>query len=174
MRYLLFFLCSQLCAEIVSVEVSWTASSCKSCYVALERRFNAIPAVAQTDFTQNSAYLRWKPNYPYDDRLVRTPVAWSGLKIREIRVKTRGTILHDEKEIFLLSIGDNTLFPLSSPTQNSMRSTLDTATKERLLQAEANFELVTVEGIVKPHRPPAQLQIENIEYAESEKRESIS
>ncbi|MDP1834635.1 MAG: heavy metal-associated domain-containing protein [Chlamydiales bacterium] len=166
-------------AEIVSVQVSWVPDQCAACYAVLERRLKAIPGVAQADFNFNLAMaeLRWKPNQPYDDRVVRTPVAWAGLRLRDVRIKVRGTIAHDDHNVYLVSIGDNTIFPLVSAPKTDNRffvrkaiSTyaLDPMVQERLLLAEVNFEMVTIEGIlVDPFRPPVHLQVEKIEFPNS-------
>lgn len=165
-------------AEIVWVTLSWKPAKCApTCYSVLERRLSDIPAVAEVKFNyaKQMAQLRWKPNEPYDDRVVRTPVAWSGLEIKDISIKVRGTITHDDNNVYLESLGDGTLFPLvSPPTPESLRYVvknnpssyqLHESLENELLDAEDNFEIVTIEGtLITPFRPPVHLIVENIQY----------
>jgi hypothetical protein len=160
------------------VTLSWKPAACApTCYPVLERRLGDIPAVAEVKFNYSKAMaeLRWKPNQPYDDRLVRTPVAWSGLVLNDVRIRVRGTITHDDKNVYLVSLGDGTKFPLvSPPSPNNLRYvvknnpstyTLEHDLENELLDAEDNFEIVTIEGtLITPFRPPVHLIVEGVQY----------
>ncbi len=167
-----------LSAEVVWVKVSWDPTSCPgSCYPVLERRLNAIKGVADAhyNFVEGEATLRWKPGYQYEDRLIKTAVAWVGIAIEDIAIKIRGSIFHGEKQVYVASLGDETKLPLiSAPKPEQGRYVirkgegahkLDSKERERLLQAEENFELITIEGrIFQPYRPPVRLMIDRVSY----------
>jgi hypothetical protein len=105
-------------AEVIWAKLYWKPDFCPaSCYPLLERRLESIDCVSRVDFNfvEGCAKLVWKPNQPYDDRRVRTPVAWVGLHISDVRLRIRGIIEHDDKEVFIVSLGDGTRMPLLSP-----------------------------------------------------------
>lgn len=172
----LICLTQSLCGEIVWVKIYWQPTQCPSCFAVLQRRFDALEAVARADFNfaLSMADLRWKPNQPYEDRLVRTPVAWAGLTLRDVRIKLRGTIVHDGQNVYIVSIGDGTSFPLVSQPSTSSKYfvqsaissyALDPVVKEQLLAAQASFQVVSIEGtLINPYRPPVYLMVEKLEF----------
>lgn len=180
-RLLLLGFClllADLPAEVLWVRLSWNPQHCgRSCQPALERRLKSIEAVSRVtvNFEEGTAQLQWKPNMPYEDRAVRTPIAWVGLGLRDVRIKVRGTISHDSKDVFITSLGDGTKMPVISAAKEDksryavdrslIATTLDNATRDRLIQTEKDHEIVTIDGLIyMPYRPPIRLQLENIEY----------
>ncbi len=165
-------------AEVVWAKLFWKPDFCPAgCYPLMERRLRGIDCISRVDFNfaEGTAKLVWKPNQPYDDRKLRTPMAWVGVHISDVHLKVRGVIESDDKDLFIVSLGDGTRMPLLSPAKleegrylmNPTRSaySLDPATKERLLQAQKNHEIVTLEGkVIMPYRPPIHLLIENADY----------
>ena len=181
---LLFLAClllnSALSAEIMWAKVSWNPTQCGiSSQKPLERRFSNIDPVCRVvmDYEEGSAKLFWKPNRAYDDRIVRTAVAWVGLAIQNVHLRVRGTITHDAKNVYLTSLGDGTKLPLvSAPkaaqglliTKGSLSTPeLNADVRKRLIAAEDGHQVVTIEGpVFMPYRPPVRLQIEHVEISE--------
>lgn len=181
---LLFLACCALTstpsAEIVWARVSWNPVHCGiSSQKPMERRLSDIEAVCRVsmDYDEGVAQLSWKPNKVYDDRAVRTAVAWVGLAIKDVHLKVRGTISHDAKNVYLTSLGDGTKLPLvSAPkaaqglliTKGSLSTPeLDADVRRRLLAAEDSHQIVTIEGpVFMPYRPPVRLQIDRISLSD--------
>ena len=168
-----------LFAEIEWVKLSWRPESCPpNCYPVLERRLQRIPGVKalKMNFVDGEALLKWKPKVPYDDRSVRTAVAWVGLGLRNVHIKLRGLIEHDRHNTFIVSIGDETKLRLATPVKPeegkyivrgaNLQQPLDPEMKLRLHKAEGEEEVVVIEGLLyQPYRPPIQLIIEEVSYA---------
>ncbi len=175
---MLTMLSSPVEAEVIWAKIYWKSDFCPpSCYPLLERRLRAIDSVSRVDFNfaEGFAKLVWKPTVPYEDRKIRTPMAWVGLAIHNVRVRIRGTIIHDNGDVYIVSLGDETKMPLLSPPKpeegryitkpNRVACCLEPKLKERLLEAENKHEVVTLEGsVIQPHRPPVHLSVESAEY----------
>lgn len=166
-------------AEISWVTVSWTPGLCTSvCQQTLARRFGSLAGVADVSINPKlgTAKLYWKPNQPFDYSMLRGPASWVGIGIQDIHVKVRGTIKHNGNTFYLESVGDRTRFALLGPqSQDPTRMTMNNANpasypinrelRDRLLQAENNSELLSIEGPLFMYwRPPTTLIIQKILY----------
>ncbi len=95
-------------SEVVWAKLYWKPDFCPAtCYPLMERRLRQIDSVSRVDFNfaEGNAKLVWKPNTPYDDRKIRTPMAWVGVHVSDVRLKIRGVIENDNKDLFIVSLG---------------------------------------------------------------------
>lgn len=171
---------SSLSAEIIWAQACWNPVHCSvSSQKPLERRLSDIDSVSRVlmNYDDGNVKLVWKPNKIYDDRVVRTAFAWVGIAIKDVRLKVRGTISHDAKNVYLTSIGDGTKIPLVSAPKSAQGllinkgslaiPELDADVRKRLIAAEDNHQVIIVEGTVfMPYRPPVRLQLEHVEVAD--------
>ena len=106
-------------------------------------------------------------------------MAMIGLSINQIKAQVSGTISHSDRDIFLTSTGDGTLFTLISPlrpVQNGYavpydynlyaggNRPLSEDMRQQLLQAEQAGQELTVSGplFVPERSPPNYLVIESV------------
>lgn len=168
---------SCLQAEIVLVTVKWTVNLCQDyCVRNLYKELGKVKGVGEVVINQAGAQadLRWKPNVPFSFVDVDAAMRMVGPSIEDIRMKVHGTLTHTQDSVTLISTGDNTHFQLLSPiipskTQyveeyNVATHTLWAATREQLLQAEANHLSVTIDGqLFRPEwAPPLYILIQKI------------
>ncbi len=166
-------------AEIVKAMVTWESIMCNKdyCQGRLHQLFSQIGSVADVNFNGQSgkATLYWKPNFKFDLNAINYSMHGLGLAsgVDNISVKVRGVIIHDSSSVTIQSIGDNTRFMLLSPTKptrnrvneeyNVMSHVLDPQVRQQLIDAESNFQLVTVEGpLFDIERSPLKIIISNV------------
>lgn len=149
---------------MISVRVKWNSISCqRACYERLLPRLQAIPGVDHVEF--NSAYgeakLFWRPDKPFDLNAVVTVLRlYAGARTLDMGVEVRGTIYHSGNQVFLVSSGDNLRYLLLGqvPAQDSsnrwhmersiFNRPLDPVLLVRLMEAETNNEIVTINGLL--------------------------
>lgn len=175
-------LVSSLRAEIDEVMIQWTPMLCQgSCVQGLYQQFGKIPGLANVEISQpqGQALLIYQRGAPYTYGPINTAMAMIGLSINQMRAKVTGFISHSERDVFLTSTGDGTIFTLISPLRpqpygyavpydynlyNSGNRPLNDMTREQLLEAEqAQVELTIAGPIFVPERsPPNYLITESI------------
>lgn len=179
------FLAKPLYGEIQWVSIQWTAGLCReSCVKGLNGQFSRIDGVSEIRINQDAgqATLIWKPNAPFLYTQVRNAMAMIGLYVRSMRIKVRGTLIHDRNTVVLVSLGDNTRFVLRGPItpspdrmvqKYSMYShPLSAELSGELLDVERAKKLIIIEGpLFEPERaPPLQLIVERKQVVEPETR----
>ncbi len=161
-------LSASLLGEVEYVEIKWTPGLCsESCAKNLRTQFSKTAGVASSEVSASSAQakLHWKPNVTFSFGPINAAMSMIGLSMTELRVKVRGTIIHDAKTVTLVSLGDNTRFQLLGPTQASKTGyaiahninshPLPPDTRTKLLDAQTQKQVVTVEGpLFEPERSP--------------------
>ncbi len=169
-------------AEVEQVTVKWTPGLCiTNCPQSLEKEFKKIKGVATISINQGSgqADLTWKPNEPFTYQLVSTAMRMIGLTIHDFRVRVKGTIRHDDHNVILVSIGDNTRFVLLGPITPSLHNQviehnvqnhpLAAGKRDQLLNAEMNNQIVTIEGPIFEgwKAPPLYLIAEQVQVQQN-------
>lgn len=157
---------TQLEAEIEYIRVKWLPTACQGgCVEAIAQQLSATPGAAEIliDQHQGQATLRWKPRVPFSYDYINTPMRMVGPTVQDVRIKVRGTIAASSSAIILQSLGDNTQFVLLSPTPGSLNQyvqqnnidnhRLAPEVRQRLIEGERDFTVVTIEGpLFEPQR----------------------
>ncbi len=139
----------------------------------LERRFKTMSEVRRhdIDMAAGKATLYWKPNVKYCDKTVKSIFGWAGISSYEARIRVRGVIEVRDNKVLLVSLGDNSEFPLYSQNQDTklrpvlQQNELEPRHKRRLQAAAASHELVTIEGpLFMSLRPPVGIAVEEIVF----------
>ena len=186
-----FFLFSSLImplgAEIEKVTITWTSALCADqCVKELIHYFSLVPGVAgvQIDQPGGRAIVRWKPNIPFTYQSMDTVTRLVGLYQNEIRVRVKGQISHNLQQMKITSVGDGTSFNLLGPVtpsktqyveeNNAENRKLSPEMTNKLLDAENNSQLVTIEGpLFLPERsPPMQIIIETVQIEKIENQDN--
>lgn len=164
-------------SEVEKAVLKWNPGYCtESCLKNLTRRLQSMHDVAEVKMEGESsqATLRWKPNKPFSFQAIDYTMRYVGVRMMQVFVTVRGTILHADKNASIVSIGDNTPFLLLSPTdikagqaaalQNIQSYKLKPEMRNKLILAEQQYKVVTIEGLLLlPERgPPLYMIIQNI------------
>lgn len=187
-RYLalmIAFLCLahsfRLHAEIEQITLKWTPGLCQSsCMRSLEQQFKNIKGVVNTHLNGplGQGDLTWDPNTAFSYRSIEMAMALIGLGINDIRLRVKGNITHDERNIILISSSDHTHFFLLNnisivPNQyveenSAFNRLLTPQTRTQLLNAERNQQTVTISGpLFQPENsPPLFLVIDSLSITE--------
>src|SRR5687768_178225 len=149
----------RLAAEIETITIKWIALECLAPSVQnLTQRFLTLPGTAEIlmDGQQGQAVIRWKPFVPFTFDYINSAMRMAGPRIKDIRIKVRGTIVRSGNSIVIRSLGDNTQFVLlsparASPTQYVPQESIQThilapETAQRLLEAERDSVVTVIEG----------------------------
>lgn len=173
---------SSIKAEIKEVTFQWPSILCKdSCVRGLEQQLRKIRGVTDVSINgpQGQAHLKWDPQAPFSYRSIEAAVAWIGLGFEDLHVTVRGNIVHNERDVILVSLGDNSRFylmnhPPDVPNrfveQNSpFNRTLTPQMRAQLLDAERNHQIVTISGpLFHPETsPPLYLTVESLNMSEN-------
>ncbi|MCB1111918.1 MAG: cation transporter [Chlamydiales bacterium] len=159
---------SPIMAEIERVTIRWKPAFCPaSCAQGLEKSLSGIREVAEVNvqLEAGQANLRWKPNQKFSYDQINRAMRMIGVSVQEINVSVRGTIEHSSREVELVSLGDNTRFTLLSPIQPTVDQSvarnnpesyqLTESTRERLIAAEKDDRIITIQGpLFEPFRAP--------------------
>lgn len=172
-----------LTSEIQTVTVKWTPSLCRlaSCIKGLEQQFGRVKGVDNVQINQEAgqAVLVWKKNVEFSYKAVNMALQMIGLYSRDIRLRVRGHITHDDKTITLISEGDGTRFVLYGPIQakplqqnvqfNVLAHPISDELKTRLLATQDAKQIVMIEGpLLLPERSPPdpyKLIVEHLDIA---------
>ena len=175
---LLASIVSPLNGEVERITVSWNSAICNAhCAELIEKNFMNLQELDQVnvDPGRGVANLRWNPETPFSYAPIRTSMAMVGAKINDIRVRVRGVVREEGKDVALYSLGDNTRFLLVSPIRPqphrqtvlphpSLRE-LDPGLRDRILVDAEQDKIMVIEGpLYKPSRsPPLMIVIERIQ-----------
>lgn len=171
-------------AEVQQVTLRWLGMQCQaSCVRGLETQLRRVRGVASVDISepQGQAIIQWDPQVPFSYRSIEAAIAMIGIGIdpEDFGLTVRGNIIHDERNVILISIGDNTRFYLlGTPPfvpnrfieENSLANrALTPQIKSQLLEAERNRQSVTISGpLFQPEAsPPLYLVIQSLNIGEN-------
>ena len=155
-----------LFSEIEQITLRWLPGICKdACLNDLEKRLLTLTDIAEIKIqgSQNQVTLRWKPKRSYNYRELDAAMRYVGIRVDEVFVTVRGTLKHDNRQVILESLGDNSTFIILSPIalqpgqiaaeHNIESHQLQPATRAQLIQAENEFKIVKIEGaLLLPER----------------------
>ncbi len=163
-------------AEVEQVIVTWNAFICQNmCTPFLERHLGAIREVTnlQINAASGAAVMSWDPNYPFSYEPFRYASSAAGIRIDSIRLRVRGTISHDNSNLYLVSNGDDARFLLIGPLHpepgryipkySLATHPLPPETQNQLLEAERKGFTVVISGpLFLPHFYPRTLICEQV------------
>lgn len=161
-------------SEVEQVTVRWKKELCQeSCINLLNKKFTELEGVSDFTFSENDGEgtLYWKPTARFAFAPIDHAFRRVGIRLKETRVLVQGTLEVVGQDIILRSLGDETDFVLVNPvqpseggytvTKNLSQRRLSPELKEKLLEAQKNDQMVTVEGpLFQPYRPPLHLVVE--------------
>lgn len=174
-----------LFSEIQQVTIKWIPMQCQaSCMKGLEAAFRKIPGVTAINMNQpgGQAELQWRPNAILAMGPINAAMSSIGLSIEDIRVRVRGSIVHDDRDVYIVSLGDSTMFKLMGPlvpkpNQYTMNSSvynrpLSPQMRDELLQAQADGKLAVLTGPLfeSERSPPIMVIVESLRYVREEER----
>lgn len=119
---LLILASTPLTAEIQQLEMRYNPAFCTmQCPNMLANALRNMTAVAEVTLNaqQGQAFLRYKPNMPFDFWAFKRALQSVGSNYDYLRIKVRGTLVGKDKNFTLVSLGDNTRFSLLGPLQSS-------------------------------------------------------
>lgn len=144
--------------EIQRVVLAWNPEICRNlCIGPLQRQLEGVAGISQMTLNgeNGTADLLWKPNVPFSIAPLNTAARVIGLRLRDIRVRVRGTVQRSGNDYHLVSIGDNTSFlllghvPPATGTffpRNFASHPLSAGNIAQLDEAISRDVVVTVEG----------------------------
>lgn len=167
-------------ADVEQVVLRWTPETCtEGCGEIVKKNLEKMRGAASVSVSEvdGQATIRWKPSEKFSFAPINTQMRLSGPRVRDVRVRVRGTIQHSGENVYLISLGDNTRFELigiPTPDQtgyveenNIANRQLSQQTKERLIATERTDQLITVEGpLFQPTRSPLRLVTEWIDIGQ--------
>lgn len=176
--------------EIEKVTAIWSAwhfdlAACKGgCAQIIHQQLMRLPGAAEVlvKEAEGRAEIRWKPGVPFSYGPLDNAMRIAGPAIDTVRLRVRGMITHDARNVFLMSIGDNTRFYLLGPlvpsttqmviSENVATHPLTVTLRSDLLQAQQNHQVVTIEGplLLPEQSPPLYLIVERLQIAKPEKQ----
>lgn len=173
---LILLIGNSIYAEVEQIQMSWNSLACLDvCVPLLSRNLNAIKHANNVEINgfKGTAVLGWNPNYPFSYEPFRAAFAATGILIRDMRIRVRGTIAHDVNNFYLISNGDDARFLLIGPLlpeagryvpkYNLVSYPLSPAMKEEFLNAEQNQYTVIISGpLFLPEKYPRTLICEQV------------
>lgn len=171
-------------ADVESVVLRWTPETCiAGCGAIVQTNLEKMKGAASVSVSEaaSQATILWKPDEKFSFVPINTQMRLAGPRVRDVRVKVRGTIKHSGQNVYLVSLGDNTRFeligiPTPDPTgyveeSNIANRQLSQQTKDRLIATERSDQVVTVKGpLFQPTRSPLRLVTERIDISEGKPR----
>lgn len=108
---------SILLAEIEQVSIAWNAFKCQStCVSQIEQNLRTIKAAQDLKVSASGfATMKWDSNFPFSYEPFRYASAGVGIHITDMRVKVKGTIIQQGRDLYLVSDKDKTQFLLLGP-----------------------------------------------------------
>lgn len=173
----LLFSCSVLEAEIMEVRIQWTPQLCNDiCAGNLERQFHRIYNVEEITMNRHAGQvlLKYKPKGIYDFGQINRAMQMIGLTINDIHLKVQGHVKASDREVFLVSDGDGSVFTLMSPVHpepgksvenwSPFTHPLTVQHRNQLIDAGHAGKKVTITGpLFEPERaPPNYLIVQEI------------
>lgn len=180
---LLLAISAHLNAEVEMIQIKWNAFKCLNiCTSLIQDNLNAIRSVSnvQIDPRTGVAVMDWDPKSPFSYEPFRYAAGAVGIKIDDMRIRIRGTIVRDGSNLFLVSAGDGARFLLIGPIKTqpgryvprySLEShPLAPGVQEELLNAERNNFTVVIAGpLYLPSHWPRVLITEQIKIDANDK-----
>lgn len=162
--------------EIEQINFSWNAFKCQSpCSDQIQGKFGSIKGVNElkVNAPQGIGEIKWDPTQRLSYEPFRYAAASIGFKINSIRVRVKGRIQHEERELYLISEQDGSRFHLIGPIQteegrytpkyNLATHPLPKETATQFLETEKEETLVIIEGpLFLPSYYPLTLVTESI------------
>lgn len=175
---LALILCSSpLLAEVQEVRIQWTPQLCNDiCIRNLEKQFRRIYQVDEISMNRSAgqALLKYKEKGTYNYGPINTAMAMIGLTINDIHIKVRGHVKATDREVFLISDGDASVYTLMSPVRpepgksvenwSPFTHPLTVQHRNQLIEAGRAGKAVTLSGpLFEPERsPPNYLIVQEI------------
>ncbi len=178
---ILTLLCSTfypLFGEVQRITVTWNSIMCNvKCGELIEKKFMALKELDQVnvDPSRGVANLKWNPETPFSYTPIKTAMAMVGAGVNDIRVRVRGVVVEEGRNVALYSLGDNTRFLIVSPLRPELgRQTvlphpslreLSPELRDRILRDAEQDKIMVIEGpLYKPSRsPPLMIVTERIQ-----------
>lgn len=164
-------------AEVLEVRIQWTPQLCNEiCATNLNKQFHRIYNVEEITINRpaGQAILKYKPRGVYNFGPINTAMEMIGLTINDIHIKVKGHIKGSDREVFLISDGDATVFTLMSPVRpdpnkkvenwSPFTHSLTVQHRNQLIDAGKQGKMVTISGpLFEPERsPPNYLIVQEI------------
>lgn len=175
-------LSTQANAEIEYVDIFWLKEGCTpACAEILEKRLNAIKEVSHAEVNREKgrARLFWKPESGFSYSMIRPATSFVGIGLSQMSIKARGTIAHDSRNTYLISLGDRTKFQILSPVddnpdlyitkKNRAVNSIKPSLEKQLHEVEDRDGVVTISGpLFQYYRPPLSIIAEKVSASERE------
>lgn len=179
---LLFLTVLPLQGEVEEVMISWNSELCTAnCIKLVQERFEKTKEIDsfQVSASQGIARIQWKPNVKFSYVAVKRVLQSVGVGLDDIRVRVRGTVKDEGKQVALYSEGDRTRFVLVSPLlsnpgepnvpANPALMSLTPHLKETILEDAQQGKIFVIEGaLYRPWNTPYLMIV--IERLQVEKR----
>lgn len=146
-----------LLAEVEEVSIAWNGFKCQGmCPSQIEQNLRSIKAVQNLSVNASGfASMKWDSNYPFSYEPFRYASAAVGIHITDMRVRVKGNVVQEGRDLYLISDRDNSRFFLRGPLQTEVGryapSNLDThpltpGMQDRLLDAMDRDLKVLISG----------------------------
>ena len=116
----LFLFSQKSSAEVERIMISWNTVICDGiCNQRIRTSLLKIKPVVdvQINDTQGVANLLWDSKYPFEYEPFRFAAGEAGIRFNDMRLKVKGKIVTNDKNIFLISDIDLARFLLIGPTK---------------------------------------------------------
>jgi hypothetical protein len=165
-------------SEVEEVIFKWNAAICRAtCIPFIAKQLEDMPQVTEFRLEAHTgiAYVHWNPKVEFSFGYFNFASRAAGIRIEDIRVRVKGTIIHDHDDIYIISSGDNTHFKVVGNLKTHVNQYTIQANVanhlfsekqfERLLDAEEKREIVTIEGpLFEPQKNYLTIVSEKIKY----------
>lgn len=168
-----------LFGEVEQITFSWNAVVCqRPCVDDIQKLLAATKGVKdlKVNPAAGTADLAWDSAYKFSYEPFRYVAAGVGLSFNTMKVRVKGTIIHDSGHLYLISDGDGSRFHLIGPIQsepgryipkyNIESHPLPLNVKEQLLEIERTGQSIVITGpLYLPAYYPLTLIISQISKA---------
>lgn len=165
-------------AEIDKITVTWNNAACTvKCGELIEKNLSEIKELDHANVTPStgSANLKWKPGAHFSYTPIKVAMQMVGVGVNEVRMRVRGVVKEEGKDVVLYSLGDNTRFLIVSPLRPELTQPiisphpslreLSPQLRNRILPDAKQGKIMVIEGpLYKPVRsPPLMIVVERIQ-----------
>lgn len=146
-------------AEVQEVVIRWDAATCLDvCIPLFENNLKSIKAVKSVQLNARAGLgiITWDPNAEFSYEPFNLASRGSGVRMTDFRVRVKGTVVHDQDNFYVASIGDGTRFQIIGPLAsvpgrymidaNVANHPVPGNMQAELLDAQQDGRPVTVEG----------------------------
>lgn len=180
----LFLFIQKSSAEVERIMISWNTIICDgACNQRVKASLQKIKPVIDVQINDNQgvANLLWDSRYPFEYDPFRFAAGEAGIRFNDMRLKVKGKIVSNEKNIFLISDIDSAQFLLIGPTKidpyryvvpnNIISHPIPPRMEAQLLNARDLNQTVLVSGpLFLPRSYDRTLIIEQIQILEESSR----